>query len=654
MEQINTYISLFNEHPDNNMFGNLLPLSVITTDRYSLFKSKVLNDGQILIGKNNDEPQIKGITGTNKQVIITHNPNNITFGLPQDLDLDSTPTFNNLKLDGLTGPYLVATDNMNNLQSLTTSSNNGVISGITGSSFVIDTPQDIRITSSPTFNNINVNNIDCTSILSTGDIKSNTNVVGNQLVATGLTYNRLVGGATGGALQSLTTSSNNGVIVGLTGSTLTIDTPQDLRITAIPTFNNLWFTGAPFSVGQLTLWMNQSVKTDSSPQFNNLTVSNNIVGNQLYGLGLTTNRIVGVGATGLIQSLTATSSNGVSTTVSGTTLTISTPQDLRTTASPNFTGLSVSGTAIVPANLVMTNTTQVISGQKTFTGNIRVGSEFNSKLIMPYYGNANYIESNIPHDSNHFMEFVLRSTPIFRISNGYPGSGRDRWFEYYGTRFITTSTNDATSRTSAPVLFSGGVGVAKTLYANAIDASSISINGNSINLSNLVTTNTTQTITGTKTFSAQTSFTNGIILPNLGAPSLPHLLNNYEVWTTASYFKGDGGTISHDLYVNIKITKIGYLVSMDVVHFPPTWFTKVSGTPQLVLNTAIPERFRPIDGIRCHTMICKNNSTYYDIARVWIRSDNGLIQITTQTGFNGSTYNESYIDPFNLTYMRLS
>ena len=370
------------------------PNSILTTDSNKKVITKTLNDGQLLIGKNNDEPQIKGITGTNKQILITHNPNDITFSTPQDLDLDSTPTFNNIRLDGLTGPYLVATDNSNNLQSLTTSSNNGVISGITGSNLIIDTPQDIRTTSSPTFNNINVNNIDCASILSTGDIKSNTNIVGNQLVATGLTSNRLVGVGTGGALQSLTTSSNNGVIVGLTGSSLIIDTPQDIRTTSSPSFNGLTVSGmnasnrlmgtnssknvvatgisnsngnyVTYNNGLLTCSLAQNIQPIATPSFAGLFLNN-----------ITTDCLLGaVGPYGELKAMSTTSSNGVTATVSGTTLTINTPQDIRTTSNVVFNQIHsntyISASSVIGAEQLFSNTFIHLNGAPYF-GYIAIG-----------------------------------------------------------------------------------------------------------------------------------------------------------------------------------------------------------------------------------------------------------------------------------------
>ena len=78
-------------------------------------------------------------------------------------------------------------------------------------------------------------------------------------------------------------------------------------------------------------------------------------------------------------------------------------------------------------------------------------------------------------------------------------------------------TDDSTSTSNAPVVFKGGIAVAKTVTcadldcntvtASSVDASTISIGGIPINLSNFVTTNTNQTITGNKIFSGEVQIT---------------------------------------------------------------------------------------------------------------------------------------------------
>lgn len=119
----------------------------------------------------------------------------------------------------------------------------------------------------------------------------------------GLTLTGLSGliSASAGVLQNTTYSSTTGITASFATSVLTINTSQDLRSTSSPTFVGATLSGA----SGLTLATFSSTKG--------------------------------------LQSTTLVGSNGITSSISGSTMTIATPQDIQTTASPTFAGLTFSG-----------------------------------------------------------------------------------------------------------------------------------------------------------------------------------------------------------------------------------------------------------------------------------------------------------------------
>lgn len=73
--------------------------SVLTTTSSGTLTEKILNDGQLLIGKTGDEPQVASLTGTLNQIIVTGGAGSITLSTPQDIAPTSSPTFSNLTVD---------------------------------------------------------------------------------------------------------------------------------------------------------------------------------------------------------------------------------------------------------------------------------------------------------------------------------------------------------------------------------------------------------------------------------------------------------------------------------------------------------------------------------------------------------------------------
>ncbi|MEO0273432.1 MAG: hypothetical protein ABIM30_10205, partial [candidate division WOR-3 bacterium] len=67
--------------------------SVLTTTSAGLLTEKVLNDGELLIGKTGDEPQIASLTGTTNQINVSNGPGSITLSTPQDIAPSSNVQF---------------------------------------------------------------------------------------------------------------------------------------------------------------------------------------------------------------------------------------------------------------------------------------------------------------------------------------------------------------------------------------------------------------------------------------------------------------------------------------------------------------------------------------------------------------------------------
>lgn len=83
------------------------------------------------------------------------------------------------------------------------------------------------------------------------------------------------------------------------------------------------------------------------------------------------------------QSITFNSTNGVTVSGSGSTLTVDTPQDLRTTSSPTFVGMTLSGKVTAPTPSTYTSNTQVAT--TAFVQNtLNSGNNFS----MGIFGNA--------------------------------------------------------------------------------------------------------------------------------------------------------------------------------------------------------------------------------------------------------------------------
>jgi hypothetical protein len=83
---------------------NLDPNSVPYIDNNNTVQDKVLTNGQLLIGNTGNPPSANTITGTTNQVIVTGGSGSITLATPQDIATTSSPTFNNITVNDVEEP----------------------------------------------------------------------------------------------------------------------------------------------------------------------------------------------------------------------------------------------------------------------------------------------------------------------------------------------------------------------------------------------------------------------------------------------------------------------------------------------------------------------------------------------------------------------
>ena len=143
----------------------------------------------------------------------------ITFDTIQDIRKTATPTFAGLTT-GVTGAMLSASAT-GRLQATTITNTNGCNTSFSGATMTCSMTQDLTTAGSPTFAGMSLPSFPT---------------------------NSLVGINLGGALMPIGIRTNNGMSVSV-GDALSIDTPQDIRTTAYPTFRNVITTNSVNFVG---------------------------------------------------------------------------------------------------------------------------------------------------------------------------------------------------------------------------------------------------------------------------------------------------------------------------------------------------------------------------------------------------------------------
>jgi len=126
------------------------PSSVPYINQNNVLADYVLTDGQVLLGDTGNNPVAGTLTGSSN-VTIVNGAGSITIDAAQGINPGSSPTFVDITLTGLTPSTIVGTDVDFNLQSLTTTSSTGCTAIVSGSQLFVDTPQDLRPTTQPSF-----------------------------------------------------------------------------------------------------------------------------------------------------------------------------------------------------------------------------------------------------------------------------------------------------------------------------------------------------------------------------------------------------------------------------------------------------------------------------------------------------------------------
>jgi hypothetical protein len=142
----------------------------------------------------------------------------------------------------------------------------------------------------------------------------------------------------------------------------------------------------------------------------------------------------------------------------------------------------------------------------------------------------------------------------------------------------------------------------------------------SVNVSNVVTTNTTQTITGAKTFASgsgtqfgsNTNNTDGIILNNNTTSYSPSVLNFYERAQLNLNFSG-----ANTFTGGVVLSRIGNIVCCTI-----DAYTGVSNSTGIIAAVAqIPARFRPASLAQFVVSVLVNNAYTAGMMQVYSNGD---------------------------------
>jgi hypothetical protein len=385
--------------------SGLTASGVVTTSSGSVLQSTALINGQLLIGSTGSGAVAGTLTGTTNQVNIANGAGTITVSLPQNIHSGASPTFVGLTLSGLTASGVVTTTSGSVLQA-TALTNGQLLIGNTGNSAS-------AATLTGTMNQVNVANAAGSITLSLPQsINSGASPTFAGLTLSGLTASGIVTTSSSSVLQA-TALTNGQLLIGNTGSG-----PTAATLTGTTNQVNV-ATGS----GSITLSLPQSIDSGSSPTFTGLTVS-----------GLTAKGVVTTSSSSVLQAtaltngqllIGSTGNSATAATLTGTTnqvnvatgsgsITLSTPQNIHTGATPTF----ASETLTASTNQLTLGTTQTItvnavapSASRTYS-TYDTGNNCNFNMGLFRYINAN---------SNLTLQVSDSGTTVFLGSAG-PGT----------------------------------------------------------------------------------------------------------------------------------------------------------------------------------------------------------------------------------------
>jgi hypothetical protein len=365
----------------------------------------------------------------------------------------------------------------------------------------------------------NVNSINSTIAIVQGvDLGQNTTITAvNNYAATGFarantSTNTFIGTTgTANATSGVTTlTSTNGMTIVGSANTLTINTPQDVRTTASPTFNNLTLTNA------LPITQGGTSATSSSAALTNLLPTGTVAGYVLTTSGPGTYFWAPIGAQQTIPGTTIQSTR-LSYTANGSGVSYTTP-----TYIPGASQLRVyfDGVRQFTSAYTETSNTVVTFGTAVPAG-VNILVEVDGYIDNPYY--ANNITFTAPFGS------IPESANTIQLA-----------IQDLETRKAALTAATFTGPIQAPTASSGtsNTQVATTAFVNNLANSGTtfahSITGNAGSVTNGVLTTGDQTISGTKTFNSTIS---GSINGNANTANFSTTqdvsINNNSIATTA-------------------------------------------------------------------------------------------------------------------------
>ena len=454
----------------SNFFTGVTSTAPVYLDASGTVKTLPLTNGQLMIGSTGAIPVAATLTGTSNQITVASAAGSITLATPQNIHTAATPTFAGATLSGIAANSLVCTSAANVLEATTLASSTGMTFGLATGTLTIDTPQSIQTSASPTFVAATLSGLTASTA-----VYSNTS---KQLTSLALTNGQLMIGSTSAnpVAASLTGTTNQITVTNAAGS-ITLATPQNIHTAATPTFagatlsgiaaNSLVCTSAAnvleattlatstgmtfgLATGTLTVNTPQSIQTSASPTFvaatlSGLTASTALYSNaskQLTSLALTNGQLM-IGSTGanpVAATITGTS-NQVSVTNTAGAITLATPQNIHTGATPTFSTLALAATS---SQLVLGfGNTTTISGIAPFASHTVTipdpGAAASFLMTNTYYGYQNV------NAVTNFLSGATSNCSLYEFS-GYQS----------GTTITGVSSNFLSAMNSGVLLWQGG------------------------------------------------------------------------------------------------------------------------------------------------------------------------------------------------------
>ena len=309
-------------------------------------------DGQLLIGNTTGNTLTKAtLTGTSNQVNVTNGNGSITLSTPQDINTGSSPTFAGMTVSGLTANSGVYTDGTSTLTS--TPPTTGILGYWSRLGTILSpTTAGDWVTTSGNISTTGTGTITSAGLL-TG--QAGATITGATTISGGVVD---INNSSDNATNINTGTSTGGVTIGNSANTITLPA----FTTAGLVHNNI--TGV-LSTGLLvngditagTIDLTTKV-TNVLPVLNGGTGQSSYLNGELL-IGNTTGNTLTKGTmTGTANQVTVTNGNG--------SITLSTPQDIATTSSPTFAGLTVSG--LTPSAGVYTDGSSKLTSAPPSTG----------------------------------------------------------------------------------------------------------------------------------------------------------------------------------------------------------------------------------------------------------------------------------------------